>query len=137
MLWTWLAGLAGAADLHIEAKTAEGIHDSAVWGANDAFDKKFGPAIAGKSSVVYQVTVMGAVWDPSQSAYLVDLGLCVEWSRKGKPGRWCNKEDVLAPATPHTVSGSLKDKDKFEWSFDLWFTGDPPTTAAPTPAPSE
>lgn len=129
MLLAMTAGVAAAVDLHVRMATDEGIDETYSWSSSDTFSHRFGPRRAGKSSVVYVVTVPTAVYDQVGGGYRLEVSVCLEWSRKGKSDRWCTKEEIVAPpesAGPATVPGSLKAKDKFGWQMTLWFTGEPP-----------
>jgi hypothetical protein len=134
MLVAMIAGAAGAADLHMNVVTGEGISETLHWNSADTITKRLGPRFSGKSSVVYAVNVPAAVYDATEGVYRVDLSLCLEWSRKGTLDRWCTREEAIAPAEsdgPRQITGALKAKDKFSWSFELWFTGEPPETGMP------
>jgi hypothetical protein len=128
----WLAMAAAhaqAVDLHVHLTTEEGIDETYSWASDNTFSRKFGPRKAGKSSVVYALTIPTAVYDEVGGGYSLEVSMCLEWSRKGDNDRWCDKQEVLAPpesAGPVKVPGALKGKDKFAWTIELWFTGEPP-----------
>lgn len=132
--------VASAADLHIELKTADGISESGTWVPTETFSKKYGPVhTKSNGSAVYTITVPNAVFDPLDNAYVVDLSICVEWSRKGKTERLCQKDDLPAPAEsagPASHEVTVKSKIDFDWTVSLWYTGDPPAPIGlPAPPP--
>ncbi|MEQ1569344.1 MAG: hypothetical protein ABMA64_27150 [Myxococcota bacterium] len=132
----WMVGAASAADLHVQVETAEGLSETHSWASVDTFLRRLGPRTSGKSSVEYVVSAPTSVYDAVDGAYRVELSVCLEWTRKGKSDRWCKKEEVLAPpesAGPNVLTGSIKAKDKFEWTMRLWYTGEPPSTTVPLP----
>jgi hypothetical protein len=131
--------MASAAELHLELKTADGISEAGSWIPTDSFSKKYGPVeTKGNGSAVYVVTVPNAVFDPLENAYRVDVSICVEWSRKGKTERLCQKDDLAAPAQangPSSHAVSVKSKVNFDWTVSLWYTGEPPVPLGLPPAP--
>jgi hypothetical protein len=135
---------ASAAELHVRLVTEDGIDDSAAWSQTETLTKKYGPVeTKSKGSAVYVVTVPNAVFDPLENAYRVDLSVCVEWSRKGKNDRLCQKDDLPAPAEatgPSTHTVTVKSKIDFTWTVSLWYTGEPPVPVglpAPVPEPED
>lgn len=134
--------VASAAELHVELKTADGISESGSWAPTETFSKKYGPVqTKSKGSAVYVITVPNAVFDAIDDVYRVDLSICVEWSRKGKTDRLCQKDELPAPPEargPGIHEVKVKSKIDFDWTVSLWYTGEPPVPVGlPAPPPPE
>ena len=130
MLPLFVVPAALAADIHLELVTEDGINEQASWRSTETFSRKYGPVeTRKKGSAVYAVTIMPSVFDPLENAYRVELNTCIEWSRKGRSDRMCQKDEILAPpeGDPSTQSWKVKGGDTFEWTAKLWFTGESPT----------
>jgi hypothetical protein len=134
--------VAVAAELHLELKTEDGISETVSWAPSDSFTRRFGPVqTKSNGSAVYVVTVPNAVFDAIDNLYHVDVSVCVEWSRKGKNDRLCQKDELSAPAeasgkSQHDVA--VKSKIDFDWTVSLWYTGEPPVPLGlPAPPPPE
>ena len=136
-----LVGLAQAADIHLDLTSEDGIAEQAQWKSSETFTRRFGPVETKKGgSAVYAITVSPSVFDPLENAYRVELSTCIEWSRKGKSDRTCQRDEILAPPEangPTVRSWSVKGSDKFEWTAKLWFTGESPRPGVGPTAPTE
>ncbi len=141
MMWMMLASAASAADLHATFTTGEGVSETWTQGANEAKTQGFGPVVGrGKRSVVYNVTLPPSVFDPIENAFRVEVAVCREWAKGSKRDRDCVSEVVFAPPQaegPAVMAGEVKASDKFEFSLELYFTGETPIPAGIPEAPVE
>jgi hypothetical protein len=137
------ATVAEAAELHVEVSVGEGPTESWVVPPSEAATKKIGPVESGKTSAVYTVSILPSVWDTLAGGYKVDVSVCRDWVRKGKKGRYCQKEPMLAKseAEPSTSTTNLSvEGEKYSYVVKAWYTGEPPGPVGlpmPEPEPAE
>jgi hypothetical protein len=134
------AAVAGATDLHVELTVGEGATESWMVPPTEAVTEKIGPVTSGKTSAVYTVSVMPSVWDTLQGGYKVDVSVCRDWVRKGKKGRHCQKEPMLAKSEadgPSTTTTNLSvDGEKYSYVLKAWYSGEAPgPIGLPMPEP--
>jgi hypothetical protein len=132
-----LSGSALAADLQFSFVTEDGIAEKASWPAFESYTRRLGPQQVGRTSVIYALTVPGSVFDAVQGGYIVDVSVCLEWEWKNENGRFCDPIQLIAKAEGLEVAKftrTLRDKDKFTYTVEAYWTGEPPAGYVP-PAP--
>jgi hypothetical protein len=123
-----LTAAASAADLQFTFITEDGLVQKASWSTDETYTLRLGPQVRGPTAVTYEVTVPPAVYDPAQKAYLVDLSVCLDWDRKTEDGNYCDPVRLVAksdPAAPAIFTQTVKDKDKFTYTVELYWSGTP------------
>lgn len=138
-----LAAPAQAADVHLTLAIGEGETQSWALPSTESLTQVLGPFQTKKSSAIYRITASPSVFDPMADAFRTEVTICREWSRKGQAGRHCDKNELLAPkesAGRASVERSFKvGGEKFSFSIQAWYTGEPPIPAglpAPEPEPA-
>ncbi len=136
----WLAlSTAGAAELHFELKTEDGV--TAAWSKepSDTFAKQYGPVYPEKKkAVVYLVNTAPSPYVVTDGGYRVEVSMCREWVKKKKKDRDCSTEKMVAPSElegPATETTRVKGTDTFQYTLRAWYTGDPPAPPTPDPEP--
>lgn len=142
-MWMTVAAASMAADLQFSFSTDDGIVETASWPTFETYTRRFDPRPVGKSQVTYMVTVPSSIFDSSRGGFVVDVTVCLEWSRKDEAGQFCDPFQLVATngAEPTKLTRTLKDKDKFGYTVEVSWTGEPPegvnlpVTPAPAPQP--
>lgn len=140
-MWMMLSAGALAADLQLSFITEDGLAETASWPTYETYTRRMEPRKVGKSTVTYVVSVPSSVFDTTQGAFIVDVSVCLEWTWKSEKGQYCDPIQVLAKTQtePAKFTRTVKDHDKFTYTLEVFWTGEPPEGYTPPPpaAPSE
>lgn len=134
-----LVSAAFGADVHVRVQGGEELIDEeASWPAVETFTKKYGPYEHKGVSSLWSITAQPSVFDPLSGTYQMVVTGCVQWQKRGKGDKHCEKFEMAAGASEAVlVTRSFKGAHggAFTWTVSAWYSGDAPAIGLPAPEP--